>query len=103
MKKQRKIEPAVKLGGGSFNITFVRSFESKEAFIEYEKSTGHISFTKDPDGYLSEIWEKAHEAEQLKVSENVPEKSEQEQQEAAPEAPYVKKTATNRKSTAKKE
>jgi len=103
MKKQRKIEPAVKLGGGSFNITFVRSFESKEAFIEYEKSTGHISFTKDLDGYLSEIWDKCHQENELKTAKIVSEKVIEVKQTEQPETPEVKKVSTNKKATSKKE
>jgi hypothetical protein len=102
-KKIDKIEPAVKLGGGSFNIAFVRSFKSKDKFVNDEKLRGLVSFTKDIDDYLGNIWEKCHQDEQLKAAEKVSEKVVENSEPKQPEIPEVKKTSTNKKATNKKE
>lgn len=102
MKKIEKIEPSVKLGGGSFNIEFVRSFKSKDKFVNDEKMRSLVEFTKDIDDYLSSIWDKCHLEDELKPAEKLPEQAETDQ-ENVPEATEIKKTATKRKSESKKE
>jgi hypothetical protein len=101
-KKIDKIEPAVKLGGGSFNVAFVKSFKSKDKFVNDEKIRALVSFTKDIDDYLTSIWDKCHLEDELKTAEKLPEKSESDQ-ENIPETTEIKKVATKRKSESKKE
>ena len=103
MKKQVKKDPSVKLGGGSFNIDYVKSFESKEIFVNDELIRSRVSFTKDIDDYLGKIWDDCHKEDQLKKSEKVSEKISEVSEVSAPEAPEVKKVSTNKKATSKKE
>jgi hypothetical protein len=102
MKKPYKEEPAVKLGGGSFNIEFVRSFKSKDKFVNDERLRSLVAFSKDIDDYLTSIWDKCHLEDELKTAEKLPEKSESDQ-ENIPETTEIKKVATKRKSESKKE
>jgi len=102
MKKQFKNEPAVKLGGGSFNIEFVRSFSSKQAFVCDEKLRSLVQFTGDIDDYLSCIWEKCHENEQFTPAETQQEISENVIKETT-DTTEIKNVATKRKSESKKE
>jgi len=101
-KKIDKIEPAVKLGGGSFNIEFVRSFKSKDKFVNDDRLRSLVAFSKDIDDYLGSIWDKCHLEDELKPAEKLPEQTETDQ-ENVPEATEIKKTATKRKSESKKE
>jgi hypothetical protein len=101
-KKIDKIEPAVKLGGGSFNVAFVKSFKTKDKFVNDERLRSLVAFSKDIDDYLSSIWDKCHLEDELKAAEKLPEKSESDQ-ENIPETTEIKKVATKRKSESKKE
>lgn len=102
MRKPYKEEPAVKIGGGSFNIEYVRSFKSKDKFVNDERLRKLVAFTNDIDDYLGSIWDKCHLEDELKSAENLPEQAEPDQ-ENVPEANEIKKTATKRKSESKKE
>ena len=77
-------------------VGWVRSFETKEAFIE------HCQKEEAYKKYASDIWDKCHLADELKPAEKLPEQSES-NQENVPETTEIKKVATKRKSENKKE
>jgi hypothetical protein len=102
-KKIEKIEPAVKLGGGSFNVAYVKSFKTKEKFVNDEKMRSLVEFTKDIDDYLGSIWDKCHLQDELKAAKKVSETISEDSEVSNVPAPVVKKVSTNKKSTNKKE
>ena len=102
-KKIEKIEPSVKLGGGSFNIAYVRSFKSKDKFVNDEKMRSLVEFTKDIDDYLGSIWDKCHQAEELKAAEVTVEVAGEANDVEQTETPEIKKVSSKRKSESKKE
>jgi len=101
-KKVENIEPAVKLGGGSFSVAFVKSF-TKQRFVNDAKLRELVSFTQDIDDYLSKIWEDCHKEEQLKAAATVTEFDPETGEPITPVIEPVKKTATKRNSESKKE
>lgn len=96
-KKEPIIEPAVKLGGGSFSVAFVKSF-TKQRFVNDARLRELVSFTQDIDDYLSKIWEDCHKDEQLKASATVTEFDPETGEPITPVIEPVKKTATKRNS-----
>lgn len=102
-KKNLKIEPSVKIGGGSFNIEFVRSFKSKDKFVNDERLRSLVAFSKDIDDYLSSIWDKCHQEDELKSAKKVSEAINEAKEHPEVSAPEIKKVSTNKKATSKKE
>jgi len=87
----------IKIGNSpSFMVGWVRSFESKEAFLQ------HCQNNEAYEKYASDIWDKCHIEDELKVKK-VSEQEKESTEVSAPEAPEVKKVSTNKKATNKKE
>ena len=98
--KAKENAPLIKLGGGSFRLDYVLSFETPEAFIAKHK---HWNCSRDMESYLLAIWNLAHRSEDFRQKSWERKESEQTPVTGPETTPKVIKQATKRKSTAKKE
>lgn len=89
----------VRLGGGSFLLSAVIAYKTKEEFI---KAWSHV---KHParDKYLSDVWDLAHRSDDFRTSTNAAAEAHRVQQMPQVESDTPKSTATKKKSTQKKE
>lgn len=102
MKKAKVIQPQIKIGGGSFLLSSILAFESKQAFID---AYSHLNCSKDMTAYLTAIWDEAHKADDLKVRKTKVNEQEAKSDDDNPvvDAVDVVKMPHKRKSESKKE
>jgi hypothetical protein len=88
----------IKIGNSpSFMVGWVRSFESKQAFI------AHCQNEEAYKIYASDIWDKCHQDDELKAAKKVSETISESAKQPDATAPEIKKVSTNKKATTKKE